>query len=108
MIIHKGQALVCKDNLAVRKLSKEHAKNHNLDKDFPQLEKWHRRPEIFHASNKKRVYQNKRIFVDDDNNRIPKEFAVYKDLMVYGNIHKGQHFGGRVLLQKANIKNMEK
>lgn len=56
MIVHKGQALVCKDNLAVRKLSKEHQKNHNLDKDFPQIEKWHRRPEVFHASNKRRVY----------------------------------------------------
>lgn len=38
------------------------------------------------------------MFVDEDNNRIPPEYAVYKDLMVYGHIHKGEHFGGRVLL----------
>ena len=48
------------------------------------------------------------MFVDENNNRIPKDFAVYKDLMVYGYLHKGEHFGGRVLMKRANIRNMQK
>ena len=92
----------------MKKLSKQDQHTANIDKDFPELEKWLKRPQVFHESDKKRVYQNKRLFIDEKGNRIPKEIAVYKDLMAYGYLHKGEHFGGRVLVQLAIEKHMKK
>ena len=108
MIIKTGQAVICKEQISMKKLSKKDQHTANIDKDFPELEKWLKRPQVFHESDKKRVYQNKRLFIDDKGNRIPKEIAVYKDLMAYGYLHKGEHFGGRVLVQLAIEKHMKK
>ena len=47
-------------------------------------------------------------FTDEQNNKIPGDFVVYKDLMVFKELGKFNYFGGRCLLASNTMKNIKK
>ena len=59
-------------------------------------------------NNHDRLQQNRIIFEDDNGNKIPGNFVVYKDLMVFKELGKYNYFGGRCLLTTNYMKNIKK
>ena len=59
-------------------------------------------------NNHDRLQQNRIIFEDDNGNKIPGNFVVYKDLMVFKELGKYNYFGGRCLLATNYMKNIKK
>lgn len=59
-------------------------------------------------NNHDRLSQNRIIFEDDNGNKIPGNFVVYKDLMVFKELGKYNYFGGRCLLATNYMKNIKK
>ena len=55
-------------------------------------------PEILQKAQAKRVFQNKKVHLDDNNVRVPPNVVIYKDLHLYRELYKGMYFGGRSLL----------
>ena len=69
MIIKEGQAAVCRDDLAARKIEKRHMRNNT--EEFKTCEQFLKNPSVFRKQDNERVYQNKKIYIDDNNSRVP-------------------------------------
>ena len=59
-------------------------------------------------STHERLSQSKVVFEDESGDKIPGNFVVYKDLMVFKELGKYNHFGGRCLLATNHMKNIKK
>ena len=94
MILKEGEASVCRDSVAVRKVTKSHQKHKN--KELQHFQKF--RPDVIRKLDEKRVTQNKKLYLDEEYNLVPDNLAVYKNVHVYKPLYKGMYFGGRALL----------
>ena len=57
------------------------------------------------------MYQNQRIHFDEIREKsgcvrqVPKDYTVYKDMMIFKTVIKGNYFGGRALVANRDKKN---
>lgn len=78
------------------------------------MEFWQKHYNVLKQTDKKRLFQNKKLYFDDnaayggDPNTIPSSHVVYKDLMVFKQIVSKNYFGGRTLIASNNLKNVKR
>ena len=78
------------------------------------MEFWQKRPDVLKQTDSKRLFQNKRLYFDDNDeygghpNTIPPNYVVYKDLMVFKKVFQGDYFGGRTLIAERDMRNVKR
>ena len=84
-IIREGYAMCVADKLSVRRVSKRGQKN--VEDEGRSSEFLQNRPDVLKRTDSRRLFQNKRIYFDDNDehgghpNTIPSDYVVYKDLV---------------------------
>ena len=76
MIIKEGQAAVCAESLAARRVDKRHQRNNT--EEYAEAGKYFQ--EVLRNRDLQRVHQNKKIYIDDHGNPVPENVVVYKDV----------------------------
>ena len=73
------------DKLSFRRVGKRAQKN--IREETAQMEMWQMHPDVLKATSGKRLFQNKKLYFDDNEEyggnpvTIPPDFVVYKDLV---------------------------
>ena len=97
---------MCAEKLAVKQIEKKSGSSLHQG---VKKEHWQKHPEILqYKKNQDRIAQSKLKFIDEKNSKVPGNFVVYKDLMVFKELGKCNYFGGRCLLTINNEKNVKK